>query len=95
MWCIDNDGSTQDKEEREKIALDIAKPSHRFLLCVEEANDWESLEILEFAKKIDMKLARSVLVLSKFHNQLQKFSNPRDFAHYFSRKPSGTNHLTT
>ncbi len=28
------DVSTQDKEEREKIVLDIAKPSHRYLLCV-------------------------------------------------------------
>ena len=82
------DVSTHEKEERDKIVVELSKVTNRTLCCVEEACDWDNFrDIVEFAKKIDLKLTRSIFILSNFHKFMLKYNNPRDWAHYFARKP--------
>ena len=77
-------------DSSEKVVNELCKPSHRNLIVIEESNDWESVEMIEFAKKIDIKFSRTIFVFTKFHVQIQKYSNPKEFAQYFSKKPAGT-----
>jgi hypothetical protein len=90
------DVSTHEKEERDKIVVEISKVTNRTLCCVEEACDWDNFrDIVEFAKKIDLKLTRSIFILSNLHKLLLKYNNPRDWSHHFARKPQGKSFIYT
>src|SRR5690606_26305950 len=67
MLIIDTPGLN---EENESMILDLIKPPQRKIIAVEEAVDWDYLEILSLAKKVDPLLTRTILVLSKFHSKL-------------------------
>lgn len=52
------DSNDPNKEAAEKIVMELVKPQHRTIMFVDECNDWEQMDIIEFAKKIDMKFSR-------------------------------------
>lgn len=65
---------------KEESFKDLIKPSHRVLLFIEEANlQWELLESIEFAKKLDIKLTRSIFLFTGFNNLLQNIKNSGNF----------------
>ena len=82
------DVNTSDKEEREKLVIDYCKPVHRFILCVEFANQWDKLTSVDFVKKLDVKLTRTLFVWTNLHSILQQFVNPNDFQQFITKKPS-------
>lgn len=72
---------------RAKLAIELGRATHRTLLFVEESNDWDHVEVMDFAKKMDSGFARSFFVFTKFHEQVSKFSNQTELSQYFSKKP--------
>eukprot|EP00007_Cunea_sp_BSH-02190019_P007876 CAMPEP_0174243368 /NCGR_PEP_ID=MMETSP0417-20130205/31414_1 /TAXON_ID=242541 /ORGANISM="Mayorella sp, Strain BSH-02190019" /LENGTH=809 /DNA_ID=CAMNT_0015322881 /DNA_START=39 /DNA_END=2468 /DNA_ORIENTATION=+ len=89
MILVDTPGlvkSTQKDDLRyqaiRKTVTDWIRPSHRTILAVEEAADLTELEMKNMVKRLDPEFARTVFVLSKFHEQLDKFTNTRAVNRY-------------
>lgn len=64
------------------ISLSLAKPTHRLILCVEEASDWSNLRMMKIVKQVDPDLSRTVFAYTKFYNQLQLFTSLADVNRY-------------
>ncbi|KYQ93102.1 dynamin like protein [Tieghemostelium lacteum] len=61
-----------------------SQEDHKVLVFVEKssASLEESNELMEFAKKIDPKLDRSIFVFNRFHDHLQTFTQNKDLNKY-------------
>jgi len=81
--AVDN-FKTAKPEELEELVLKYARPSHRTLVFTEDSGDWESVGVVEVAKRIDAKFDRSFFVFSKFERHLSKFNNSRDLNRFLS-----------
>jgi hypothetical protein len=66
------------------MVLELAKPSHRIVIVVEEVKDGSSSEMVSFIKKIDPKFDRTIFVYNKFSEQLRNFTTTRDLNRYLS-----------
>jgi hypothetical protein len=77
-------------DELEEMVVDLAKPSQRILIFVEEVKDGSQSDMVLLAKKIDPKLDRTMFVFTKFSEQLKNFTSTRDLNRYLSSTaPSG------
>ncbi|KAH3767868.1 dynamin family protein [Pelomyxa schiedti] len=74
-------------EEVESIVLELMTPPTRMLLCVEEATDWERVQIVDFVSKVDPKRSRSVFVFNKFAGLLKNFGSFRELQLFLSANP--------
>jgi len=74
----------------DQVVMTLAKPPHRMILCVEEAKDWERIEMMEFVKQLDPELSRTTFVYTKFYNQVQKMTSTRQVNRYLSGTPPDT-----
>jgi len=82
LTLIDTPGLIKEEENAEKeeiknIILDLVKLPSRLILCVEEAKDWDKLEMPDFAKMVDPEFTRTTFVYTKFHFELQKLTSTR------------------
>eukprot|EP01099_Mayorella_cantabrigiensis_P000830 TRINITY_DN1356_c0_g1_i1.p1 TRINITY_DN1356_c0_g1~~TRINITY_DN1356_c0_g1_i1.p1 ORF type:complete len:728 (-),score=209.06 TRINITY_DN1356_c0_g1_i1:108-2291(-) len=83
------------KTKIDQTVMNLAKPPHRLILCVEEAKDWERIEMMDFVKQLDPELSRTTFVYTKFHNQLQKMTNTRQVNRFLSGTPPDTKSFFT
>eukprot|EP01112_Ceratiomyxa_fruticulosa_P015981 TRINITY_DN4787_c0_g1_i1.p1 TRINITY_DN4787_c0_g1~~TRINITY_DN4787_c0_g1_i1.p1 ORF type:complete len:740 (-),score=173.13 TRINITY_DN4787_c0_g1_i1:40-2259(-) len=67
-------------QQTEEAVLTISRPSHRILVFVEDAGEWETQQsdMVLLAKKADPKLDRTVFVLTGLHQRLKDFTSSRD-----------------
>ena len=65
------------KSEVESIIYNLVKFPHRLILCVEEAKEWDKLEMFDFIKQVDPEFSRTTFIYTKFYFQLQKFTSTR------------------
>jgi predicted nucleic acid-binding protein len=72
------------KEERDNLVLNLCKPSHRIVVSVESCADWTSMEMMNFVKKFDPELSRTIFVFSKFYSHLQTFASTREVNKFLS-----------
>ena len=72
------------KEDREQLVVNLVKPTHRWIICVEACRDWSKMEMIQFAKKVDPELTRTALVYTKFQTMLQSFTSTREVNKYLS-----------
>ena len=77
MTLIDTPG-LDTTSERDEWALSLVRPNHRRVLAVESTADWGSMKNIDFVKKFDPELARTVFVYTNFQNHLQTFTNTRE-----------------
>jgi len=59
------------------IAEGLVSLPQRHILCVEEAKDWDKLEMPDIVKAWDPEFARTTFVYTKFHFEVQKHTNSR------------------
>eukprot|EP01089_Gocevia_fonbrunei_P003433 TRINITY_DN13398_c0_g1_i1.p1 TRINITY_DN13398_c0_g1~~TRINITY_DN13398_c0_g1_i1.p1 ORF type:complete len:820 (+),score=248.00 TRINITY_DN13398_c0_g1_i1:64-2523(+) len=74
---IKEDTESVSKTDVDSIVYNLVKLPHRLILCVEEAKDWDKLEMFEFIKQVDPEFSRTTFVYTKFYYQLQKFTSTR------------------
>ncbi|KAM9991405.1 hypothetical protein ACTFIZ_004805 [Dictyostelium cf. discoideum] len=81
-------GSDQNQAEStkiESIVSSLLRPSHRLIIAVESCSqDWKSMSMGQYLKKIDPELSRSTFVFTKFHHTVRGFSSTRDINKYLS-----------
>jgi len=65
------------KAEVDSIVYNLVKFPHRLILCVEEAKEWDKLEMFDFIKQVDPEFSRTTFIYTKFYFQLQKFTSTR------------------
>jgi len=91
MTFIDTPGLLEEneadstKEDRDALVIKYAKPSHRIILSVEATKDWARLEMVNFVKRIDPELSRTVFVYTKFNSHLQTFTSTREVNKFLSQ----------
>lgn len=68
---LDENESDVTKEEREQLVIKLAKPSHRIIIAVEACRDWARMDMVNFVKKVDPELSRTIFVYNKFNTHLQ------------------------
>eukprot|EP01111_Echinosteliopsis_oligospora_P000111 TRINITY_DN1010_c1_g1_i3.p1 TRINITY_DN1010_c1_g1~~TRINITY_DN1010_c1_g1_i3.p1 ORF type:complete len:918 (-),score=330.40 TRINITY_DN1010_c1_g1_i3:58-2811(-) len=76
---ISSDGAKIDE-----ITRKIIKPTHRLILAVENASDWDSTSMPSWVKKVDPELSRTTFVYTKFYNYLQDVNNTRAVNRFLS-----------
>lgn len=81
---LDEDESDVSKEDRENLVLNLCKPSHRSIICVEACRDWTRMESMNFVKKFDPELTRTTFVYTKFYSHLQTFTSTREVNKFLS-----------
>jgi len=59
------------------MIYNLVKHPDRFILCVEEAKDWDKLDMLDFIKQVDPEFTRTTFVYTKLHFHLQRFTSAR------------------
>jgi hypothetical protein len=86
MTFIDAPGLPEEDAENYEslleITLNLAKPAHRVIICVEEAADWSQLKMMRVVKQVDPDLSRTIFAYTKFYNQLQNFTSLSDVNRY-------------
>jgi len=82
----DYDGLTT--EDIESIVQQFCRPSTRTILCVEKAGPWDQLEMLEFVKKIDPRLDRTLFVYTFFDELLRKLTSNRELNRHLAMCPN-------
>ncbi|KAN0039651.1 hypothetical protein ACTA71_007452 [Dictyostelium dimigraforme] len=83
------DGQQQQQQTEstkiESIVTSLLRPSHRLIIAVESCSqDWKSMSMGQYLKKIDPELSRSTFVFTKFFNTVRGFSSTRDINKYLS-----------
>jgi hypothetical protein len=63
--------------EVQAMINNLVKHPDRFILCVEEAKDWDKLDMMDFIKKFDPEFSRTTFVYTKLHFHLQRFTSAR------------------
>lgn len=81
-------GGEVSADEVEEMVFDLAKPSNRIIVCVEEVKDGAQSELAPLIKKIDPKYDRTIFVFNKFSDQLRNFTSTRDLNRYLSATAS-------
>ncbi len=81
---LDEDDTDVSKEERDSLVLNLAKPTHRIIICVEAARDWARMEMVNFVKRVDPELSRTTFVYTKFQTHLQSFTSTREVNKFLS-----------
>eukprot|EP01119_Soliformovum_irregulare_P007303 TRINITY_DN196_c0_g1_i2.p1 TRINITY_DN196_c0_g1~~TRINITY_DN196_c0_g1_i2.p1 ORF type:complete len:675 (+),score=269.59 TRINITY_DN196_c0_g1_i2:42-2027(+) len=71
-------------EEIEEMVIEIARPSSRLIVCVEEVKDGNQSEVVSLAKRIDPKFDRTTFVFNKFSDQLKGFTSTRELNRYLT-----------
>eukprot|EP01114_Cavostelium_apophysatum_P012433 TRINITY_DN277_c0_g1_i1.p1 TRINITY_DN277_c0_g1~~TRINITY_DN277_c0_g1_i1.p1 ORF type:complete len:856 (+),score=372.25 TRINITY_DN277_c0_g1_i1:231-2798(+) len=82
---LEEDDTDPSREERDSLVLKLAKPTHRTILCVEQAKDWSRIEMVNFVKRVDPELSRTAFVYTKFQSQLQTFTSTREVNKFLSQ----------
>ncbi|KAL6077942.1 Dynamin like protein [Balamuthia mandrillaris] len=87
MTLIDTPGLIKDEEDSQcgdvqAIVYNTVKYPHRLILCVEEAKDWDKLDMFEFIKQVDPEFSRTTFVYTKFYFHLQRFTSTRQVNRY-------------
>jgi len=70
------------KGEAQAMIYNLVKHPDRFILCVEEAKDWDKLDMLDFIKQVDPEFTRTTFVYTKLHFHLQRFTSARQVNRY-------------
>ncbi|KAM9972138.1 hypothetical protein ACTFIW_003491 [Dictyostelium discoideum] len=79
------DQSQAESNKIESIVSSLLRPSHRLIIAVESCSqDWKSMSMGQYLKKIDPELSRSTFVFTKFHHTVRGFSSTRDINKYLS-----------
>jgi len=81
---LDQDEVRVTKDERESLVLNLARPTHRLILCTEMCKDWSKLEMFNFVKKIDPELSRTTFVYTNFYTHVQSFTSTREVNKFLS-----------
>jgi len=84
----DKSNSEISPDEVEEMVLDLAKPSHRILIFVEEVKDGTQSDMIMLAKKVDPRLDRSIFIFTKLSDQLKNFTSTRDLNRYLTSTAS-------
>jgi hypothetical protein len=88
MTFIDAPGMPEeDASESEQvgdIVVNLCKPAHRLILCVEEATEWANVKMMRTVKLVDPDLSRTVFAYTKFYSQLQLFTSLSDVNRFLS-----------
>lgn len=59
------------------IAYNVVRLPSRLILCIEEAKDWDKLDMFDVIKQVDPEFTRTTFVYTKFHYELQKYTSTR------------------
>eukprot|EP01098_Paradermamoeba_levis_P006680 TRINITY_DN276_c0_g2_i1.p1 TRINITY_DN276_c0_g2~~TRINITY_DN276_c0_g2_i1.p1 ORF type:complete len:633 (+),score=230.65 TRINITY_DN276_c0_g2_i1:473-2371(+) len=81
-------GAEEKREEVLELVLELTLPSHRYIVCVEEAKEWEEMGMIDIVKKVDPKLSRSLFVYTNFRAKLKNFSTANEMNKYLSLAPA-------
>jgi hypothetical protein len=81
---LEEDEGEVSKEDRETLVLNLAKPSHRYIIAVEASREWSRMELVNIVKKVDPELTRTTFVYSKFYSHLQSFNSTREVNKFLS-----------
>jgi hypothetical protein len=81
---LDEDETDVSKEDRENLILNLCKPTHRSIICVEACRDWSRMEMMNLVKKFDPELSRTTFVYTKFQTHLQAFTSTREVNKFLS-----------
>eukprot|EP01092_Planopodium_desertum_P011218 TRINITY_DN5126_c0_g2_i1.p1 TRINITY_DN5126_c0_g2~~TRINITY_DN5126_c0_g2_i1.p1 ORF type:complete len:772 (+),score=212.08 TRINITY_DN5126_c0_g2_i1:32-2347(+) len=84
MTFIDTPGLGT-SESIDAIALDLARPVGRHILCVDECGDEEGVSTLDYIKKVDPELARTTFVFTKFHAKLRNLTSTADINRFLAK----------
>ncbi len=76
--------------EAEQTVAELIRPIHRFILCVEQANDWSALKMLNVVKKQDPSLSRTTMVYTRFYQLLTPLNHPQKLNRFLDSKPHST-----
>eukprot|EP00727_Mastigamoeba_balamuthi_P005966 m51a1_g199 putative dynamin like protein (675) ;mRNA; f:656772-659307 len=82
-----------DAEEMRAVEAAVLAAAQRsaVIVAVEEANEWDrACEAIDFARRVDPKLERSVFVFNKFHPFLKNFAGARELRQYLAACPMGS-----
>lgn len=79
-----------DSEEVEEMMMKLIGQK-RHIICVEEANAWSNLKMLNFLKKIDPNMTRTTLVYTKFNVYLKSLTSTQLLNKYLGGKPREAN----
>jgi len=82
---LDENESDSTKDEREQLVIKLAKPSHRIIIAVEACRDWARMDMVNFVKKVDPELSRTIFVYNKFNTHLQGFTSTREVNKFLSQ----------
>jgi len=77
------EGEGEDAELTEDIALSLAKPTNRLIVCVEDACDWSLVEGIDFVNRVDPRHERTIFVFNKMSNLVSRFSSAPELAAFF------------
>jgi len=77
-----------DYEEIQRTVVDLIQPSTRFIVCVEETNSWDKMKMMEFAKKVDQRLNRTIFAYTEFQNYLKTLNTSSDVNRFISQCPA-------
>ncbi len=76
--------------EAEQTVAELIRPIHRFILCVEQANDWSALKMLNVVKKQDPSLSRTTMVYTRFYHLLKTLNQTQKLNRFLASKPHST-----
>lgn len=87
LTLIDTPGLLKEEDadatgEVQAMINNLVKHPDRFILCVEEAKDWDKLDMMDFIKKFDPEFSRTTFVYTKLHFHLQRFTSARQVNRY-------------
>lgn len=81
---LNSDENGVSKEERDNLVIGLCKPSHRLVVSVEACSDWANMDMMNFVKKFDPELSRTIFVYTKFYSHLQSFASTREVNKFLS-----------
>jgi len=82
---LDENEADTTKDEREQLVIKLAKPAHRIIIAVEACRDWARMDMVNFVKKVDPELSRTIFVYNKFNTHLQGFTSTREVNKFLSQ----------
>jgi len=75
-------------EEIQRTVVELIQPSTRFIVCVEETNSWDKMKMMEFVKKVDQRLNRTIFAYTDFQSYLKTLNTSSDVNRFISQCPA-------
>jgi hypothetical protein len=84
LTLIDTPGLDEEDFDKDQSVIHLLKPSNRLIICVEACRDGLKMDIVDFVKKVDPELTRTVFVNAKFQALLQTLASTREVNKFLS-----------